>query len=94
MFEKKVVPQVHLVFVEGAGHPVPQRAELPPHLGAFLHLLCSVLLVFVSAQASKEAETHLRRLSHKRNLPLYEHLKGLLKVRYYINFKIVLFMPS
>lgn len=43
-------PAVYLVFVEGAGHPVPQRAELPPHLGALLHLLCPVLLVFISDQ--------------------------------------------
>lgn len=56
-------PRVYPVFVEGAGHPVPQRAELPPHLGAFLHLLCPVLLIFVSDHTSKEAEIHMRRLS-------------------------------
>lgn len=39
----------HLVFVEGAGHPVPQRAQGPPHLGALLHLLCAVRLVLVPA---------------------------------------------
>lgn len=62
---KYAAPQVHLVFVEGAGHPVSQRAELPPHLGAFLHLLCSVLLVFIPAQTSRDAEintSHLARL--------------------------------
>lgn len=39
----------HLIFVEGAGHPVPQRAQGPPHLGALLHLLCAVHLVLVPA---------------------------------------------
>lgn len=39
-----------LVFVEGAGHPVPQRAQGPPHLGALLHLLRAVHLVLVPAR--------------------------------------------
>lgn len=56
-------PRAYPVFVEGAGHPVPQRAELPPHLGAFLHLLCPVLLILVSDQTSREAEMHIRQQS-------------------------------
>lgn len=64
---KNAASQVHLVFVEGAGHPVPQRAELPPHLGAFLHLLCSVLLVFVSDQTSKKSEIHRKSSFVKKN---------------------------
>lgn len=95
---KYAAPQVHLVFVERAGHPVPQRAEPSPHLGAFLHLLSSVLLVFISAQTGKGSRNtyvasvqaaRVEAEKHNHNLPLYKHFKGLLKVRYYINFKIV-----
>lgn len=38
---------VYLILIEGASHPVPQRAESPPHLGAFLHLLCTILFIFI-----------------------------------------------
>lgn len=40
-------PLSYLIFVEGASHPVPQGAEFPLHLSAFLRLLRTVLLFFV-----------------------------------------------
>lgn len=49
---------VYLVLIEGASHPVPQRAESPPHLGAFLHLLCTILFIFIPWQSRRDIKNN------------------------------------
>lgn len=48
---------VYLVFIEGACHSVPQRAKSPLHLGAFLHLLCTILLLLSPDGSDGELKT-------------------------------------
>lgn len=49
IFRHEVVgaSQDYLVFIEGAGHPVPERAQSPFYFCASFHLLYTILLFFI-----------------------------------------------
>lgn len=46
--------QTYPVFIEGPGHPVPERAQSPLNFGAPLHLLYTILLFLIPGRGRSE----------------------------------------